>query len=409
MGTLADLCVNAKDQCSPAEDRTGYYVGLEHMATGAYRITACGRPSDVRSAKFRFRRGDVLYGKLRPYLDKAGLAERDGICSTDILVLRPKADVIPEYLLSVLHSSALRRHADATTHGVNHPRTSWAALSQFPCRKPELDEQKTVAATLMALQDAILAKAGLVNRAMDLKRSATHALFERGLTGQMQESEVGRIPASWQVERLDSCCRVVTSSLSYTDLAAMPDGDCADAVQVMGIKVSDMNAAGNEVSMNTSNLIRPMPVSEAKRHAVPPQSVVFPKRGAAIATNKKRLTTTWTILDPNLIGVGPGEGIDHRFLFQWFQRFDLRSITEPGPTPQLNKKHLVPLLVAHPATKQEQATLASLLEAFDRSVVSQARARVALQGVFQSALERFIEDQLSAGGFHADESRLIRP
>lgn len=66
-------------------------------------------------------------------------------------------------------------------------------------------------------------------------------------------------------------------------------------------------------------------------------TIVFPKRGAAIATNKKRLTDTWSVFDPNVIGVVPGGSINPRFLFQWFQFFDLKGITESGPTPQLNK------------------------------------------------------------------------
>ena len=72
-------------------------------------------------------------------------------------------------------------------------------------------------------------------------------------------------------------------------------------VECMGVKVSDMNLPGNESRFVTANQVKRLPVALARRKLIPPNTVVFPKRGAAIATNKKRLTTRWTVLDPNLI------------------------------------------------------------------------------------------------------------
>lgn len=63
------------------------YVGLEHIDGGSIFINRWGYPEEVKSTKNRFYTGDILYGKLRPYLDKVVIAEWEGICSTDILVL----------------------------------------------------------------------------------------------------------------------------------------------------------------------------------------------------------------------------------------------------------------------------------------------------------------------------------
>ena len=119
------------------------------------------------------------------------------------------------------------------------------------------------------------------------------------------------------------------------------------------------------------------------------------------------MVTTWTILDPNLIAVEAGNEIDPRFLFHWFQRFDLRSITEPGPTPQLNKKNLVPLLIAHPATKDEQAELAAFLDTFDRAVLVQQQARAAAEELIQSTLASAMTNDVLLGDIDVDTSLLI--
>src|SRR5687767_4393994 len=101
---LNELCNSVNDQCDPAQSGTNVYVGLEHIDSGAFQLRRYGTPTDVRSSKTRFQKGDILYGKLRPYLDKAVLADRDGICSTDTLVFRPALDVCPAYILGLIHS-----------------------------------------------------------------------------------------------------------------------------------------------------------------------------------------------------------------------------------------------------------------------------------------------------------------
>lgn len=97
---LADLCDLVTAHVDPREQPNERYVGLEHIAPGRFVRDGEGTAGDVRSAKYAFRPGDVLYGKLRPYLDKAILSNDAGICTTELLVLRPKEASI-RALLSV--------------------------------------------------------------------------------------------------------------------------------------------------------------------------------------------------------------------------------------------------------------------------------------------------------------------
>ena len=123
-------------------------------------------------------------------------------------------------------------------------------------------------------------------------------------------------------------------------------------------------------------------------------AVVFPKRGAAIATNKKRLTTTWTVLDPNLIAVRPKGKVDSGFLFYWTQTFDLKKITDPGPTPQLNKKDLTPLLMPVPPDISEQQEIAAALSTVEAKIDLLRHAHALLSDLFDTLLHQLMTAQI---------------
>ncbi len=87
--------------------------------------------SAITSAKRRFNAGDILFGKLRPYFHKAGLAFINGVASTDILVIRPKDPAHRGWLLAALSSDAVIAHASAVGDGTRMPRAKWPDLATY--------------------------------------------------------------------------------------------------------------------------------------------------------------------------------------------------------------------------------------------------------------------------------------
>jgi len=385
------LCDLRKETCSP-QDRSGVYVGLEHIDTGRFLLARHGRPSQVRSAKSRFYPGDVLYGKLRPYLDKAVVAEAEGICSTDILVLEPHG--APSWFLcGVLHTDRFIEHAKQTTHGVNHPRTSWSGIKVFETTAFSLPEQKKIAAVLLKIQRAIETQEKIIQSLRDLKKSTMQHLFTYGFRGEKTKmTEIGEVPESWELVTLRTCCQVKSSTIAFRDLETMDTGN-EDDVAVHAIKVSDMNLPGNDRGIVRANIEIRLPEAVAKKKAVSPLSIVFPKRGAAIATNKKRLTKEWTLLDPNLIAIVPDDSIMPLYLYYWFLTFDLTSLQYLGPTPQLNKKNVDPLEFPVPRTKDEQEEVASILDTIDAKLRLHESKKSVFQDLFKTTLNK-----LMAGG-----------
>jgi type I restriction enzyme S subunit len=210
---LSDLCDFVAVQVDPKGHPAAVYVGLEHIPSGRFKRIGEGQAAEVQSAKYAFQPGDVLYGKLRPYLDKAVLASDTGICTTELLVLRPKSGVDPRFLIGLVHMRTFIEHAVSGTTGVQHPRTSWSHISDFELPEFGHNEQANIANLLWEIHDAITANEDVVEASAELKRAAMRELFTRGLRGEAQkESEIGPIPVSWKLVPLGSLGHVGNGS-----------------------------------------------------------------------------------------------------------------------------------------------------------------------------------------------------
>ena len=122
------------------------YVGLEHTQSGEIFLRRWGTSSEVVSAKYEFQKGQILYGKLRPYLDKAVIATINGICSTDLLVLDAKIkNILPTTIIFYLHTLHFIEYATSRMSGIQHPRISWRDLKNFLIPLPPIELQQQFA------------------------------------------------------------------------------------------------------------------------------------------------------------------------------------------------------------------------------------------------------------------------
>ncbi len=299
-------------------------------------------------------------------------------------VLKPKQEIDPLFFYYAC------KWLDIPSRGYNR---HFGLLKESEINISEsFQEQKNIGLALKTLDQLSTEQLTLIDQFQQLKVSAMQTLFSRGLRGESQrDTEIGPVPESWEVKRLDTLADVISTRMSYGDLLKAENLDTG--VRVQGIKVSDMNLIGNETQINRTNLEIFLPLNVLKQRCAPPMSIVLPKRGAAIATNKKRMTKEWSVFDPNVIGVYTQNFSLSKYIFQWFQSFDLRKITEPGPTPQINKKHLEPLLLPFPGD-DEQAEIVAILDAIDQKIDLHKRKRAVLEELFESLLHKLMTGEL---------------
>ncbi|QOJ02893.1 MAG: restriction endonuclease subunit S [Planctomycetia bacterium] len=132
VGTVGEIGTNPRRGVLPSEvAATTPYVGLEHMPRRSIALDDWGTAADVSSGKSRFARGEILFGKLRPYFHKVGVALIDGVCSTDVIVAAPKKECWFGVLLGHLSSDEFIDYVDGASGGTRMPRTSWGDMARY--------------------------------------------------------------------------------------------------------------------------------------------------------------------------------------------------------------------------------------------------------------------------------------
>src|SRR5690606_28605493 len=86
-----------------------------------------------------FRKGEILFGKIRPYFHKVGVAPVDGVCSSDAIVIVPRSDRYRMLVLACVSSEAFVAHATQTSQGTKMPRANWKVLIEYPVVLPPTD------------------------------------------------------------------------------------------------------------------------------------------------------------------------------------------------------------------------------------------------------------------------------
>lgn len=140
---LSDCLIISKEK-SKVPHNHDKYIGLEHIESGAYTTVQYGNPQEVLADSYIFKKGDLLYSKLRPYLDKCIIADFDGICSTEIIVYNTNPITSKEYIINVLHSKAFLDYIVDKSFGTKMPRVSHELVSDYELYLPSIEEQDEI-------------------------------------------------------------------------------------------------------------------------------------------------------------------------------------------------------------------------------------------------------------------------
>jgi type I restriction enzyme, S subunit len=142
-GKLGEVAENIRRSANANEiDPDTYYIGLEHMPRGNIALSEWGNASELASNKFIFKEGEFLFGKLRSYFHKVGIAPIDGVCSTDILVIAPKSSEWYGFVLGHISSVELIDYTNAASTGTKMPRTNWSDIANYKVAIPPIEKAK---------------------------------------------------------------------------------------------------------------------------------------------------------------------------------------------------------------------------------------------------------------------------
>lgn len=377
--SLGEVLEVSRERIEPTDHShiTFNYVGLESIEGNSgnllsYRPTA---GADIKSTKNVFHRGEILYGKLRPYLNKVHLAAADGICSTDIYVLRPHLGQIqPSFAAYYLRSPSVLTVVSNAMTGANLPRISQNALLNIPIPVPPIAEQQRI----VKLLDEADGLRKLRAQADDRTAALIPALFDK-MFG--DESAGGRRP-------LGEVCLKITDGVHITP-TYVNEG-------IPFIRVTDIQE--DEIAWSNVKHIPETEYEQITRRVKPERGDVLYSKNGTIGIAKE---ITWkrpfahfvslALLKPNRKVLNP------TFLTAWLNTPDAlgqavgRSKTGTVTNLHLNeirKMHIPCPSMEQQASFVQQATEIRVLE--EKQTVSRSR----LEDLFQSMLHRAFSGEL---------------
>lgn len=187
---LGDVTAPSAEKVEPSGCPDALYLSLEHIGAHTASIVGVGSASEVTSTKTVFRRGDVLYGKLRPYLNKVCVPDFDGICSTDILVFPRTEHLDSRYLMRCLMTSQVVDYAHHHSTGVQLPRVGWTEMAALELPLPPLAEQHRIVEKI----DGLLSRAS----ATGTRLARVKEMVKRFRQSVLAAACSGRLTADWR-------------------------------------------------------------------------------------------------------------------------------------------------------------------------------------------------------------------
>jgi type I restriction enzyme, S subunit len=187
------------------------YVGLENVESGTGRLLLAEPTENVESTVVVFQEGDILFGKLRPYLAKVILADFNGVGTTELLVLRPQADVDARFLFYQLLSDRFIDTVNSLTYGAKMPRANSDQVGRLSVGIAPLEEQRAIARFLdhhdRRTRRYIRAQRRLIELLTEQKQALIQQAVTRGLDpdAPLKDSGIewlGEVPEHWEVSRV---------------------------------------------------------------------------------------------------------------------------------------------------------------------------------------------------------------
>ena len=156
-----------------------------------HRITLSewGTANGIKSNKFEFKKGDILFGKLRPYFHKVGVAPVNGVCSTDILVIAPHDPEWFGFVLAHVSSDAFIEYTSVGSTGTRMPRTSWHDMARYEITIPSKQVAEAFTVWIRPLIDRLTA---LVHESRTLA-AIRDALLPKLLSGEIRVGDAERL------------------------------------------------------------------------------------------------------------------------------------------------------------------------------------------------------------------------
>ena len=313
-----------------------------------------------------FPEGTVILSSRAP-IGKTAIAGCKMYCNQGFKNLICSDSIYNKYLYFFL--SAKTDYLNSLGRGATFKEISIYIVENIQIYLPTIEEQKKRAGILEKLMFLIQTRKKQLSKLNQLVKSRFIEMF----------GDTKNNINNFKIYSIGDIC----SLKSGTSLPLNVENEGGD---IPYIKVSDMSLPGNERYITISS--RYVTQKTAGKGIFPVGSVIFPKRGGAIGTNKKRLTQIPICADLNIMGVIPGANIMPQYLLSYFDMIDLGKLDNGSSVPQLNNKDIAPLkILLPPLSLQEQ--FAAFVEQVEKAKLSVKQSLDKLETLKKSLMQEY--------------------
>lgn len=359
MARLGDVCVKKVDTIKATYKGNIDYIDISSVDNQRKEITQIqsmafeDAPSRAKQLVYA---GDILVSTVRPNLNAVALIAEDSdntlVASTGYCVLRCLPNADRKYVFYFCQSNGFIEKLVTQATGASYPAVTSSIVKECSIPLPSLDEQRKIAAVLDKVSNLIAKRRRQLDKLDELVKSRFVELF-----GDQKAN-----PFGWSQTTIGDCCTLKSGT-------SLPADKENEGGAIPYVKVGDMNYPGNEQYITTSS--RFVTEQTAGAGIFPVGTVIFPKRGGAIGTNKKRLTTLPICADLNVMGVTAGNALKSQYLMAYFNMVDLGALDNGSSVPQINNKDIATLVICLPPL--------GLQEQFAAFVAQTDKAKSAIQ------------------------------
>ena len=280
-------------------------------------------------------------------------------------VLKAKECIEVDYLCY----SLMFRDVSDIVNGATRQKLTQADMRKIKIPLLPIEKQKAVVAKIGKVFELIALRKEQLEKLDELVKSRFIELF-----GDQKAN-----PFGWPQTTIGDCCTLKSGT-------SLPADKENEGGRIPYVKVGDMNYPGNEQYITTSS--RFVTEQTAGAGIFPVGTVIFPKRGGAIGTNKKRLTTLPICADLNVMGVTAGNALKSQYLMAYFNMVDLGALDNGSSVPQINTKDIAPLVIClPPLALQEQ--FAAFVEQTDKSKLAVQNSIAELEELKKALMQKY--------------------
>ncbi len=275
-----------------------------------------------------------------------------GAIASSMVIIRKILPNIDKFLFYYLESFYFRQEVKKYDNGTAQPNLSASDLKRFNYLLPPLNEQKRIVEKIESEFAKIDEGLEHLQQAKEQIKQYRQSVLKSAFEGKLYKT------SEWEIFNILELCSIINGTTIDKSLEKQFG-------EIPYIKVSDMNLPANSVKITTSS--RFVNKNEIKANTIIPEnSIIFPKRGGAIATNKKRKVIFPIIIDLNIMALIPNNTniLSHEYLYYWLQKLDLSTISNGGAVPQINRYSFENLFLKLPTLEEQKRIVEEIKKRF---------------------------------------------